>query len=179
MPFDVFLPEALRRAEERADALEAKLKTNETARKKAEKDANAIVSILQRLKTTEDAFSDKEAQQVERENAIVERFETQNRRFKSKSCFHLPFAFACVSLSLVLTNSCFSPAGRMGEQYTLNQESDDHLLDALEILELNCDLARTNISSARAALKRIFTHCFPKDTHPEIFSQLTQHFPEK
>lgn len=61
----------------------------------------------------------------------------------------------------------------MGEQYTLNQESDDRLNDALEILELNCDLARTNISSARAALKRIFPHFFPKDTQPEIFSQLT------
>lgn len=69
-----------------------------------------------------------------------------------------------VSLSLVLTNSCFSPAGRMGEQYTLHQESEDHLLDALEILELNSNLARTNISSARAALNRIFPHFFPKDT---------------
>ncbi|KAK1663600.1 hypothetical protein QYE76_051759 [Lolium multiflorum] len=65
---------------------------------------------------------------------------------------------------------------RMGEQHTLNQESDNRLLDALEILELNCDLLRTNISSARAALKRIFSHFFPKDTQPEIFSQLTQHF---
>jgi hypothetical protein len=60
----------------------------------------------------------------------------------------------------------------MGEQYTLNQESDDRLIDALDILELNCDLARTCISSARAALKRVFPHFFPKDTQPEIFSQL-------
>ena len=67
----------------------------------------------------------------------------------------------------------------MGEQYTLNQDSDDSLLDALEILELNCDLARTNISSARAVLKRMFPHFFPKDTQPEIFSQLTQHFMAK
>ncbi|KAM0857498.1 hypothetical protein ACQ4PT_048462 [Festuca glaucescens] len=143
------LREALRRAEERADALEAKLKSSETARKKAEKDAVAVESLCQRLKTAEDALSDKEAQQIERENAIVERFETQNRRFTT---------------------------GQMGEQYTLNQESDDRLLDALEILELNCDLARTNISSARAALKRVFPHFFPKDTQSEIFSQLTQHF---
>jgi hypothetical protein len=64
----------------------------------------------------------------------------------------------------------------MGEQYTLSQESEDCLLDTLDILELNCDLARTCISSARAALKRVFPHFFPKDTQPEIFSQLTQHF---
>ncbi|KAK1692138.1 hypothetical protein QYE76_008835 [Lolium multiflorum] len=142
------LRDALRRAEERADALEVKLKTSETARKKAEKDAAAVESLRQRLQTAEDALSDKEAQQVERENATVERFETQNRRFTR----------------------------RMGEKYTLNQDSDDRLLDALEILELNCDLARTNISSARAVLKKMFPHFFPKDTQPEIFSQLTQHF---
>ncbi|KAK1628131.1 hypothetical protein QYE76_002446 [Lolium multiflorum] len=66
--------------------------------------------------------------------------------------------------------------GRMGEEYTLHQESDNSLLDTLAILELNCDLARTNISSARATLKRIFPHFFPKDTQSEIFSELTQRF---
>ncbi|KAK1629569.1 hypothetical protein QYE76_003884 [Lolium multiflorum] len=142
------LRDALRRAKECADALEAKLKASEKARKKAEKDVAAVESLRQRLKTAKDALSDKEAQQVERENAIVERFETQNRRFTRK----------------------------MGEQYTSNQESDDRLNDDLETLELNCDLARTNISSTRAALKRVFPHFFPRDTQPEIFSQLTQHF---
>jgi hypothetical protein len=64
----------------------------------------------------------------------------------------------------------------MGEQYTLSQESDDRLLDTLDILELNCDLARKCITSARNALKRDFPHFFPKDTQPEIFSQLAQYF---
>jgi hypothetical protein len=64
----------------------------------------------------------------------------------------------------------------MSEQYTLNQESDDRIIDALDILELNCDLAHTCISSAWAALKRVFPHFFLKDTQPDIFSQLTQHF---
>jgi hypothetical protein len=67
----------------------------------------------------------------------------------------------------------------MGEQYTLSQESDDRLLDALDILELKCDLARKCISSAWNALKRVFPHFFPKDTQPEIFSLLAQHFLEK
>jgi hypothetical protein len=100
LPSDVFFSEALRHAEERADALEAKLKTSEIARKKAEKDAAAVESLRRRLKTVEDALSDKKAQQVDRGNAIVERFETQNRRFTSKPCFYLPSAFACVCLSL-------------------------------------------------------------------------------
>ncbi|XP_047043333.1 uncharacterized protein LOC124647428 [Lolium rigidum] len=72
------LRESLHRAEERADALEAKLKTSKTARKKAEKDAATVDSLRQRLKTAEDALSDKEAEQIERKNAIVERFEMQN-----------------------------------------------------------------------------------------------------
>ncbi|KAK1620365.1 hypothetical protein QYE76_025882 [Lolium multiflorum] len=142
------LRDALHRAQERADALEAKLKTSEIARRKAEKDAAVVEGLRQRLKTVEDAMSDKEAQQVERENAIVEHFEKQNRRFFRK----------------------------MGEQYTLNQEFDDRLIDTLDILEQNYDMARTCISSAWAALKRVFPLFFPKDTQPEIFSQLTQHF---
>ncbi|KAK1679754.1 hypothetical protein QYE76_040602 [Lolium multiflorum] len=75
------LKEAPRRAEERADALEAKLKSSETSRKKAEKDAAAVEGARQRLKTVEDALSEREARQIERENAIVDRFDTQNRRF--------------------------------------------------------------------------------------------------
>ncbi|KAK1682061.1 hypothetical protein QYE76_042909 [Lolium multiflorum] len=126
--------QSVRPAEERANTLEAKLKTSEAARKKAEKEVAAVESLRQRLKTAEDALSNKEARQLERQ---------------------------------------------MCEQYTLNQETDDRLLDALAILELNSDLARTNISSARAALKPIFLHFFPKDTQPKIFSQLTQHFQAK
>jgi hypothetical protein len=64
----------------------------------------------------------------------------------------------------------------MGEEYTLQEESDDHLLNTLDILQLNCDLARTNISSARATFKRFFPHFFPKETQPEIFSELAQRF---
>ncbi|KAK1694476.1 hypothetical protein QYE76_011173 [Lolium multiflorum] len=100
---------ALRRAEERADALEAKLKSSETASKKAEKEAAAV-------------------------------------------------------------------EGRMGEEYTLHEKTEDHLLDTLSILELNGDLARTDISNARTAFKRLFPHFFPKETQPEIFSELVQRF---
>ncbi|KAK1670423.1 hypothetical protein QYE76_058582 [Lolium multiflorum] len=142
------LREALRRAEERADALEAKLKSSEAARKKAEKEAADVEGLRQRLKTAEDALSEKKTRQIKRENAIVDRFETQNRRFTR----------------------------RMGEEFTLHKEAEDHLLDTLSILELNGDLARTNISNARVTFKRLFPHFFPKETQPEIFSELVQRF---
>lgn len=61
LPFDVFLSEALRRAEERAEALEAKLEISEKAREKAQKDAAAVEDLRWRLKTAEDDLSDKEA----------------------------------------------------------------------------------------------------------------------
>jgi hypothetical protein len=99
LPFDLSISDALCRAEERADALEAKLKIGEKAREKAEKDAAAVEGLRQRLKTTEDTLSNKEAQQIECENAIVTRFDTQNRRFTSKPLLHLPFASAFVCLS--------------------------------------------------------------------------------
>ncbi|KAK1670787.1 hypothetical protein QYE76_058946 [Lolium multiflorum] len=141
--------EALHRAEERANDLEFQLKASEEAWKKGEKDASCVEDLRQRLQAAEDALSDREAKQVERENAIIQRLETQSRRFSR---------------------------GKMGEHYTLSQESDDRLLDALDILELNCDLARKCLTSARDALKRIFPHFFPRETQPEIFSQLTHHF---
>ncbi|KAM0831539.1 hypothetical protein ACQ4PT_065490 [Festuca glaucescens] len=142
------LRDALRRVEGRANDLEAKLKASEAARKKAEKDAAAAEGLRQKLQAAEDALSNKEAQQIERENEISTRLETQSRRFLRK----------------------------MSEQYNLSQESDDRLLDTLDILELNCDLARKCITSARNALKRVFPHFFPKETQPEIFSQLAHHF---
>jgi Flp pilus assembly protein TadD len=90
----IFLPlEALRRAKERADALNAKLKCNEEARAKVEKDAAAVEGLRQRLQTAEDALSDKEAQQIEHENAIVTRLETQIRQFTSKLLLLSPFCF--------------------------------------------------------------------------------------
>jgi Flp pilus assembly protein TadD len=97
MSFDLLLfSEALRRAEEHADALEAKLKSSEAAREKAEKDAAVVESLRQRLQTAEDALSEKEAQQIKRENAIVARFDTQNRRFISKHFVHS--SFFCLDL---------------------------------------------------------------------------------
>ena len=89
----IFASKALRRAEERAAALDAKLKVSEKARVKAEKDAAAIEGLRQRLQTAEDALSDKEAQQIERENAIVTRLETQIRRFTSNLLLLSPFCF--------------------------------------------------------------------------------------
>jgi hypothetical protein len=66
----------------------------------------------------------------------------------------------------------FVPAGRMGEEFALHKGVEDRLLDTLTILELQGDLARTNISNARAAFKHLFPHFFPKQTQPKIFSEL-------
>jgi hypothetical protein len=82
--------EALRLAEECADALDAKLKRSKKAREKAEKDVAVVEGLRQRLQTAEDALSDKE---TERENAIITRLETQIRRFTSNLLFLSPFCF--------------------------------------------------------------------------------------
>ncbi len=88
-----FLSDALHRAEGRADDLEAKLKASEAARKKAEKDAAAAEGLRQKLQAAEVALSNKEAQQIERENKISTRLETQSRRFSSNAIF-LSFCFS-------------------------------------------------------------------------------------
>ncbi|KAK1694706.1 hypothetical protein QYE76_011403 [Lolium multiflorum] len=63
------------------DALAAKLELSEKAREKAEADVAVVEDLRQRLQTAENALSDKIAQHIERENAIADRFDTQNRKF--------------------------------------------------------------------------------------------------
>jgi small-conductance mechanosensitive channel len=77
------LPETLRRAEERADDLEGKLKASEEAHQKAEKDDAGVEDLRQSLQAAENALSDREAQLIQRDNDIITRLETQSRRFSS------------------------------------------------------------------------------------------------
>jgi hypothetical protein len=71
------LLESLAEANRRADALAVKLEQSETARKKAETDAAAVVEDLRkRLYDAETSLSDHIAQQSAREEAIIKRLES-------------------------------------------------------------------------------------------------------
>jgi gamma-glutamylcysteine synthetase len=85
---------ALQQAEERAEALAAKLERSEKAREKAEADAATVEDLRQRLANAENALSDKIAQQIKREEGLIARFDAQNRRFASKL---LPFYLSSFS----------------------------------------------------------------------------------
>ncbi|KAK1653674.1 hypothetical protein QYE76_071479 [Lolium multiflorum] len=128
------LRENLGRAEKHAEVLAAKLERSEEARENAEREATIVEDLRQRLHKAENALSDKVSQQIARENSIIARLETQNRRFVRK----------------------------MGEDFTLYEAGEDRLLDTLSILELHRDLAHTNISDAQDAFMRLFPHFFPK-----------------
>jgi hypothetical protein len=102
----LFHPEALRRAEERANDLEKRLKASEEARKKAEEDAAGLEDLRRRLQATEDASIDREAELVQRDNDIITRLETQSRRFSSNTIFHFVIPlFLVLKLCLVLMKS--------------------------------------------------------------------------
>jgi hypothetical protein len=150
---------SLRQAEERAEAIEAKLKFSEEAREKAEADASYVEDLRQRLAKAETALSDKIAEQIARKQGIIDRLEAQNRCFLRKF-FHHPEA--CLDLVLrVVINLCFVAAGRSDEGFKLLAAKDDRLLDSLSIPELQGDLARTNISNSRTAFTRLFPHFSP------------------
>ena len=84
-----FLPlEALAKANKRADDLAANLEQSEKARKKAEQDAASVGDLRKRLHQAENALSEKTTQQIAREEAIIGRLESQNRRFASKFTNH-------------------------------------------------------------------------------------------
>jgi hypothetical protein len=87
--------DVLHRAEKRTEDLVAKLELSEKARAKAEKDTAAVEDLHQRLRDAENALSDKIYQQIARENSIIDRLDTQNRRFISKF-----FSFACLCFYL-------------------------------------------------------------------------------
>jgi hypothetical protein len=94
-----FLSEALDRAKKRADALAIQLEQSENACGKAEQDAGIVGDLRQRLHNAESALSGKVSQQIAREKAVIDRLESQNRRFVSM-CFPSPafvFIFSCFS----------------------------------------------------------------------------------
>jgi hypothetical protein len=72
-----------------SDALTAKLELTEKDREKAEADAAAVEDLRQRLNKAENALSDKFVQQIAREEAIINRFDTQNHRFIGKFSLYL------------------------------------------------------------------------------------------
>jgi transposase len=81
------LLESLSEANKRADDLARKLEQSEKAREKAESDAAAVEGLRKKHHDTENALSENAARQSAREEDIITRLESQNRRFVSK-CFN-------------------------------------------------------------------------------------------
>ncbi|KAK1649077.1 hypothetical protein QYE76_066882 [Lolium multiflorum] len=142
------LKASLQQAKERTEALEAKLKLTKEALEKAQTDAASVEELRQRLHKAETSLSDNLTEQIAREKGLVDRIEAQSRRFFRRN----------------------------EERFELLEPKNDRLLDALSILELQGDLARTNLDESRAAFSRLFPHFFPKETRPEMFSALIKRF---
>jgi uncharacterized protein YoxC len=81
-------PEALAKANKRADDLAVKLDQSEKARKNSEQDDASVEDLRKKLHHAENALSEKTTQQIAREEAIIGRLESQNRRFVSKFFDH-------------------------------------------------------------------------------------------
>ncbi|KAK1650691.1 hypothetical protein QYE76_068496 [Lolium multiflorum] len=114
--------EKLAEANERANALAQKLEQSEEARKKAAQSA--------------------------REEAIIKRLRSQNRRFVSKT----------------------------SQEFELEDPDNDPLLDALSFLEFHGTEAREGIDQAKAGLSRLFPYFFPKKEEPATFLALAKCF---
>ncbi|KAK1610463.1 hypothetical protein QYE76_034136 [Lolium multiflorum] len=142
------LKEALLAADKRAEDLASKLKASEEAREKAEKDASCIEDLRKRLHEAETALSDKITQHVAREGNIASRLESLNRCFVRK----------------------------MNQDFVLEKPENDHLLDALSLLEIHADLVRRSIFDAQAAFSRLFPYFFPKKKEPDTFADLAKSF---
>jgi septal ring factor EnvC (AmiA/AmiB activator) len=99
------LAEKLAEANERANTLAQKLEQSEEARKKAESDASkaraeadkakadaaGVEELRKRLHDAETSLSEHIAAQSAREDAIIKRLKSQNRRFVSEYLNHFVF----------------------------------------------------------------------------------------
>jgi hypothetical protein len=80
------------------------------------------------------------------------------------------------TLLIFVDNPDFVSAGKMGQDFELQEPEGDRLLDALSLLEIHEDLACRSIANARTAFTRLFPYFFPKKKQPDAFSDLAKHF---
>ncbi|KAK1604807.1 hypothetical protein QYE76_028480 [Lolium multiflorum] len=154
--------EKLAEANERANTLAQQLEQSEKARKKAESDAvgaraeadkakadaAGVEDLRKKLHDAETSLSEHITAQSAREEAILKRIRTQNRRF----------------------------VARTAQEYELEDPDNDPLLDAVSFLEFHGTEAREGIDEAKAGLLRLFPYFFPKKEAPATFLKLAKCF---
>ncbi|KAK1617044.1 hypothetical protein QYE76_022561 [Lolium multiflorum] len=154
--------EKLAEVNERANTLAQKLEQSEEARKKAESDAfqarreadkakteaAGVEDLRKRLHDAETSLSEHIAAQSAREEAILKRIRSQNRRFVNKT----------------------------SQEFELEDPDNDPLLDAVSFLEFHGTEAREGIDQAKAGLSRLFPYFFPKKEEPATFLALAKCF---
>ncbi|KAK1667245.1 hypothetical protein QYE76_055404 [Lolium multiflorum] len=154
--------EKLAEVNERANTLAQKLEQSEEARKKAESDAvqarreadkaktdaAGVEDLRKRLHDAETSLSEHITAQSAREEAILKRLRSQNRRFVSKT----------------------------SQEFELEDPDNDPLLDAVSFLEFHGTEAREGIDQAKAGLSRLFPYFFPKKEEPATFLALAKCF---
>ncbi|KAK1665390.1 hypothetical protein QYE76_053549 [Lolium multiflorum] len=154
--------EKLAEVNERANTLAQKLEQSEEARKKAESDAvqarreadkakadaAGVEDLRKRLHDAETSLSEHITAQSAREEAILKRLRTQNRRFVNKT----------------------------SQEFELEDPDNDPLLDAVSFLEFHGTEAREGIDQARTGLSRLFPYFFPKKEEPATFLALAKCF---
>ncbi|KAK1681116.1 hypothetical protein QYE76_041964 [Lolium multiflorum] len=154
--------EKLAEVNERANTLAQKLEQSEEARKKAESDAvqarreadkakadaAGVEDLRKHLHDAETSLSEHISAQSAREEAILKRLRTQNRRFVNKT----------------------------SQEFELEDPDNDPLLDAVSFLEFHGTEARDGIDEARTGLSRLFPYFFPKKEEPATFLALAKCF---
>ncbi|KAK1645282.1 hypothetical protein QYE76_063087 [Lolium multiflorum] len=154
--------EKLAEVNECANILAQKLEQSEEARKKAESDAvqarreadkakadaAGVEDLRKRLHDAETSLSEHITAQSAREEAILKRLRSQNRRFVSKT----------------------------SQEFELEDPDNDPLLDAISFLEFHGTEAREGIDQAKAGLSRLFPYFFPKKEEPATFLALAKCF---
>ncbi|KAK1648100.1 hypothetical protein QYE76_065905 [Lolium multiflorum] len=154
--------EKLAEVNERANTLAQKLEQSEEARKKAESDAvqarreadkakadaAGVEDLRKRLHDAETLLREHISAQSAREEAILKRLRTQNRRFVNKT----------------------------SQEFELEDPDNDPLLDAVSFLEFHGTEARDGIDEARTGLSRLFPYFFPKKEEPATFLALAKCF---
>ncbi|KAK1661123.1 hypothetical protein QYE76_049282 [Lolium multiflorum] len=124
-------------------ASEAKAEANEAKAKAA-----SVEELQKRLADAETALNEHKAAQATREQGILKRLKSQNRRFQ----------------------------GQTNQEFELENPNNDPLLDTLPYLELHGSEIREGVVNADAGLSKLFPYFFPKKEEPKTFLALAQSF---
>ncbi|KAK1604653.1 hypothetical protein QYE76_028326 [Lolium multiflorum] len=138
------------------------------SRAEDEADAAAVDDLRQRFQTAENALSAKIAQQIKRENAIADRFDTQTRRFVSSFLDTVPEKQRVDARVKILI--------RLAQQNDIDFWADADRTRQIVRFQDSASQVRDFLDFCTSTLAMVYNAMFPRNPQPANLSELMNKF---